>query len=225
MTAILTRHLRLEAREVGEPLGTKFLKPASPDRVRRFSISTDDVDRYNDVVLQTGIDFAHYRSNPVILLNHDSFSLPIGRAVGIEAGEKETLMDVEFTPEGKSAKADEVLALLEAGFIRAGSIGFIAKNNVRRSQEPDNELFQVYPTAERIITAWELLEFSIVTIPANPRALAKSIMGRFLDPTDPDDHQNHQASDHSGSAPGEALDFNAVNKALNELQQSMENDL
>jgi len=216
---IQTRTLQLVARDIGEPLLTKLFEPTNPDRVRRFSISTDDVDRYSDVLIQAGIDLTHYRSNPVVLLNHNPADLPIGRAVAIEVQEKETLMDVEFLPAGMDESVDKVVERLEAGFMWAGSVGFLPKSTVRRSQEPNNELFEKYPLAERVFTVWELLEFSIVTIPANPMALAKSLNARYLGPEDV--NQFTKSGKQTDTATDPDFDEEAVLKALEKYKDSI----
>ena len=48
------------------------------DRVS-FIASTDDVDRYSDIIDQKGWQLDNYKKNPVILFNHNSQALPIGK--------------------------------------------------------------------------------------------------------------------------------------------------
>src|SRR5579871_1193443 len=87
-------------------------------------ISTGDVDRQGDIVVQDGIVLDAYQANPVVLWQHDPM-VPIARClqIGIADGVLRAL--VQFPPEGTSAKADEVYGLIRAGVVNAASIGFL----------------------------------------------------------------------------------------------------
>ena len=64
----------------------------------------------------------------------------------------------EFAPEGVRELADEYCALAKSGVIKAVSVGFIPL-----SYEPLRD-------GGRRFTSWELLELSLVSVPANPTA-------------------------------------------------------
>ena len=121
-------------------------------------ISTDDVDRQGDIVVQDGIVLDAYRANPVVLWQHDAM-LPIARCVeiGITDGRLRAL--VQFPPEGTSEKADEVYGLIRSGVINASSIGFLPID-----AEP---VAEKQPWAGQRFLKCELLEFSFVSVPAN----------------------------------------------------------
>jgi HK97 family phage prohead protease len=118
-------------------------------------ISTENLDRYQEVISINGWDLEHYRNNPVVLWGHDHFTLPIGVAtfVGIEEGK--LIARGKFAPH---AFAQEIRTLYDAGIVRATSVGFIEKER-----------------EGNLITRAELLEFSFVSVPANPYALALAI--------------------------------------------------
>lgn len=128
------------------------------DRQVRVICSTADVDRAGDMVVQTGIDLAAYRANPVVLWNHDP-EQPIARAIeiGVVDGRLQAL--VQFPPEGVSAKADEVYGLVKAGVVNATSVGFMPMDS-----EPMDKS-QPYK-GQRFLRS-ELMEFSFVSVPAN----------------------------------------------------------
>lgn len=130
------------------------------DRVRRFCISTSAVDRDNDTISAAGWNLDNYRKNGVVLWAHDYRSLPIGKAlqVGVEGGKlvaTAEFADHEF--------ANTVLRLIDGGFLRATSVGF------RPTKYAINEERRGLDFVEQ-----ELLEFSIVPVPANPEALIEA---------------------------------------------------
>jgi hypothetical protein len=86
----------------------------------------------------------------------------------VEIGRLEALG--EFAPEGVSELADEYCALAKAGVINAVSVGFISL-----AREPLRE-------GGWRFASWELLELSLVSVPANPNAL---VIERSLGQRDP----------------------------------------
>lgn len=120
-------------------------------------ISTDNVDRQGDVVLQNGWDLSFYKMNPVVLWGHDYSSLPIGTCTNIYIEGGKLVAEGKFAPEDCNPFAQNVRRLYDAGFVKTTSVGFIPK-------EFDD-------TDRSKITKAELLEFSFVPVPANPYAL------------------------------------------------------
>ena len=123
--------------------------------------STEAPDRDGEVIKATGWDLKNFKKNPVILASHKWHEFPIGKATGI-AIEKGKLMFKmilsEATEEARNAKQ-----LVEEGILNSFSVGFVA----RERDEKNNN----------VITESELLEISLVSIPANPQAVvtAKSM--------------------------------------------------
>lgn len=135
------------------------------ERQIRVIASTATKDRVGDIMIAEGCDLSSYRSNPIVLFNHDP-KTPVGNAdIEIRMGRVEAL--VTFAPTGASEEADEVCALTKGGVLRAVSVGFVSI-----SSEPIRG-------GGRKISAWSLLELSIVSVPANPDAqvIARSLSG------------------------------------------------
>ena len=132
------------------------------ERQIRVIASAQEADRAGDIVVQEGIDLTAYRSNPVILWQHDP-TQPIGRAsaVAVMGGTLQAV--IEFAPPGISSKADEICALYKAGILSAISIGF-------DPLEAD-PIDPRYPRGPQRYTKSELLEISCVAVPAQPSAL------------------------------------------------------
>lgn len=136
-------------------------------RRRRFVISTSGVDRDNDVIDQNGWDLAAYQRNPVVLWAHDYASLPVGKCVSIVVEGGRLVAIVEFAPAELSAFAEQVLGLIDGGFLNAVSVGFKPKKTAHNHARGGLDFLEM-----------ELLEFSIVPVPANAQAL---LVGRSAD--------------------------------------------
>lgn len=135
----------------------------STSRTVTVVASTESLGRDDIVLISGGIDLTNYRTNPVVLWQHDP-ACPIGRATEIGVIGTDLVATVEFAPEGVSHHADTVYGLIKAGVINAASTGFET-----REAEP---LDPANPRTGGIrITACELQEFSFVSIPACPDAL------------------------------------------------------
>lgn len=132
-----------------------------------FVASTNTEDRYGDVINQRGWRLDSYKRNPVVLLNHDATSLPIGKG-DVALVDNQLMIEVEFDMEDK--KAAEIARKVKKGFISAVSVGFNSKDSVYRSDLPKDS--PSYGERGLYFKTAELLEVSIVTIPANPQAIA-----------------------------------------------------
>src|SRR5262245_38614521 len=129
-------------------------------RTFRFTASTPDVDRDNDVILDDAWNVESYLRNPVILAAHDYGRLPVARATRVTLAP--LTVDVQFPPEGTSAASDEAYALVAGGYVRAVSVGFKPlEGGATYDYQRDGTTF----------TKVELLEVSLVAVPANPSAL------------------------------------------------------
>ena len=140
-------------------------RAAGPDPLE-YIMSDDTVDRYGDVIEASGWNLKNFKNNPVALFGHDS-SFPVGvwKNVRVEGGALRG--QLELLPEGRSARVDEIRAFVETGMLRAVSVGF---------RPIEAEAMEGKKPGIRYKAA-ELVECSLVSIPANPNALqvAKSL--------------------------------------------------
>jgi len=140
-------------------------------RALRFTISTDAVDREQDKIAIAGWDLKNFKQNPVVLWGHDASRLPIGRAFDVKVEDGALKASVEFipadTPEG-GMFAESVYRLARGGFIAATSVGFrpVKWDYTRDASRGADDWFPGIDFEEQ-----ELVELSIVTVPANPEAL------------------------------------------------------
>ncbi|NPD67290.1 peptidase [Lichenicola cladoniae] len=140
------------------------------DRVLRFVISTPNPDRENDTIALDGWDLINFRRNPVVLWGHEQSCLPVGKATWIEIDDGALKADVEFVPGDWphiGDKAEAVLRCCQNGFLAATSVGFRPLDYDIANDRDDGEGWCPPMDFKR----QELLEFSIVTVPANAEAL------------------------------------------------------
>ena len=134
-----------------------------------FIISTDAIDRQGEIVDQEGWDFSNWMTNPVILDSHkyDSIDDIIGKGIGkpyrVDNG---WAIDIQFADTNKGQLAQK---LVESGMLKTVSVGFRSL-----SRKPENGVMKH--------TKQELLEVSLVAIPANPQAVR--IKGDHVKPED-----------------------------------------
>ena len=148
------------------------------------TISSISVDSDGDVVLPTAIDFSRYKMNPVVLLNHN-LNQPIGYAEKISVHDDKIVAKTKY---GNTPEAQKVYQLIKDKVLRTHSIGFITLEQVKRTDPHfktiTDKLQKEYPnkftddkvkTLDRIVTKALLIEYSIVTIPANEEAVMTEV--------------------------------------------------
>ena len=126
-----------------------------------FVLSDATPDRFGDVVEVDGWITEHFAKNPIALFNHDK-SFPIGKWQNIRLNKGADLRaDLQLAPKGTSPRIDEIRKLIEADILRATSVGFVPLEH--------EEIKGTWGTRFK---KHELVEASLVAVPANPNALA-----------------------------------------------------
>src|SRR6516165_351426 len=128
-----------------------------------FVLSDESPDRLGDIIMSDGWDLRAFARNPIALWAHRS-DQPIGRWANLRVENKSLRGHLALAPAGTSARIDEIRKLVEAGILKAVSVGF-------RSIE-DELLDKKNPFSGMRFLKQELIECSLVSIPANPNALA-----------------------------------------------------
>jgi HK97 family phage prohead protease len=118
--------------------------------------SKEVVDRMGDIVKIAGIKTDNYIKNPVILFNHNPDKI-IGKAVDVLKTNDSLIVKIQFA---NTPLAQEIKELVAEGFLNTLSIGFMSL----QYKQNDNGNGIIYESVE-------LLEISIVSIPANPEAV------------------------------------------------------
>lgn len=154
-------------------------------REATFCASTENPveTRYGrEVLKQRGAVLDRYRANPVLLNAHDGSTIAnvLGSAQrvsvvkastraadGRERDELETVFRFADTPEGERA-----WKLVEGGHVRAVSVGYrVDPLSIRRVME--GETFEGVTGPAVVVNRWELLEVSLVPVPADKDATVR----------------------------------------------------
>lgn len=120
----------------------------------RFVASSDSVDRDGESIRADGWVLDNFLKNPVLLWSHDAHSLPIGKVVNAQIDQNSLITDVEFA-EKENPFAKMVSDLVKGKFLNAVSVGFMPL-----AYDNDGKMIKQ-----------ELLELSVVNVPANQDAL------------------------------------------------------
>jgi HK97 family phage prohead protease len=126
-----------------------------------FIGSDGSLDRYNEVIVPSGWQLDAFRANPVIPDCHDysSISKILGRAESVGVKDGKLVNRVRFCVDNPMGNLAWKMA--KGGFVKSQSVGFIPLEwtNGNQAGQPD-----------RTYTKCELLEISMVVVPANPGA-------------------------------------------------------
>ena len=136
----------------------------------RIVINTAALDRDKDRVLPTGGKLDAYLANAVVLWGHnyqDAYAV-VGKTTALEITPNGITADFELRPAANEQDPQNIVRLLwEGGWIKTASVGFIP--NMAAAKENDEGGMD--------FAEWELLEWSLVPIPANQEALRLAVKG------------------------------------------------
>jgi HK97 family phage prohead protease len=136
------------------------------DRSVDFVISTEAVDRYTDIINLGGWKTQNYVRNPVVLWAHDDSIPAIGRGSNVRIEGKALRSTAVFAEREFHPLADTIFQLIKGKFIQAASVGFVplkAKAAAGKDRPYGIDILEQ-----------ELLEWSVVNIPANPECLVNA---------------------------------------------------
>lgn len=169
--------------EVAEGVkASEYVKRLTEDqktRIIEHVISNETRDRDGDVMHVAGVQLDNFKKNPQVLLCHDWQGMPIGKAVRVWREKKQLKSWTYFIPReiDETGRSENAFKLAKNGFLPATSVGFLPlKYEDHEEKDDDGE-------SQRTgwdINEWELLEYSLVPIPANPEALAAAVGSKVL---------------------------------------------
>jgi 5'(3')-deoxyribonucleotidase len=155
-------------------------------RTVEFIISSAAKDRYDSIVNMEGWQLDNFNKNPIVGYQHNVYGgnmctpddpddvIGTGRAFLEGAGaERRLIGSVKFESGDINPKAEKIFKKVLAGTLRATSVGFLEIGDgewVRKTDDKGNVIDKTY-----FFKGQELLEFSIVNIPANPEAVGRSL--------------------------------------------------
>jgi HK97 family phage prohead protease/HK97 family phage major capsid protein len=134
-----------------------------------YVLSDETVDRMGEVIAASGWDLSNFGSdrNPIALFNHHSDAI-IGRWEKVRVEGKRLLGRLVLADEGTDELVDKVRKLWKQGILRAVSVGFRPLEKQKLNEKSDD-----YFGPFRYLRQ-ELVECSLVAVPANPNALQVS---------------------------------------------------
>jgi len=166
-------------------------KPRGIDREKReveHVASDETVDRMGDVIRVKGWQLDSFKQNPVVLWDHKSGDPPIGTAVQVwkDLSGEESFLGIRsrFFDAAKYEFADLIARMVMDGDLQAGSVGFLPLATTRPETQEARTKLGLGPWGVLYDKA-ELLEWSIVTVPANPGALMRKLGQMVEDGTVP----------------------------------------
>jgi len=115
-------------------------------------------DRLGDVTSVDGIDLANYTRNPIVIFNNH-VDQPIGRMLNVRVDGGKLKGNLHLAPKTTSPRLAEIHALVDAGILRAVSIGVIPKESLSLKSGAKHHVKS------------ELVSISLVAIPVNVDAL------------------------------------------------------
>lgn len=128
-----------------------------------------------EVLRISGVDLARFKKNPVVLDTHNRWEAGavVGRAVSVKKERRQLVAEVEFA---ETERAEVIWELVRTDFIRATSVGFMADRGsvlVIDEGESNGSGESRVEGPARIVKKWELLELSIVPVPADMDSLKR----------------------------------------------------
>lgn len=137
------------------------------DDEMEFVVSEESEDRAGDIVRVSGWELENFKKNPVVLYRH--LGEQIGLAKVWTAG-KQLLSRIKIFEAGTTELVDGVRRIIAQGGLRAASVGFRrTKPAIVRRDAAGNFLGEEF-------VGQELLEISLVPIPAHQAALRRKAL-------------------------------------------------
>lgn len=156
--------------KISEEIAEKFAEKFATSEIKEFIeqtksaedsgtfevvITNESIDRMGEVIKSDGWELDNYMKNPVVLWGHSHSTLPIGVCTELSYTDGKLVAKGKFASADANPLAQQIRKLYDLGIVRATSVGFIEKER-----------------EGNLITKAELLEFSFVSVPANPMALS-----------------------------------------------------
>jgi len=162
---LLSKAFAADVREIGD----------ADARTSTWIISTAARDRMGDTIAVDGWDLANFRKGGSILYGHNrefTDGLPIGKPLAVWPEKNALHLTMQHTSHEENPLGAQVFALVRGGFLRSNSVGF--RPTEWDFSDPD-DMFSGIDFKKQ-----ELLEDSIVPVPANPEALLQTV-GKSMD--------------------------------------------
>ena len=130
-----------------------------------FILSDGSIDRMGDVVDPSGWQLDRLKSDPPVLFNHNRDQI-VGRWTDVRVKDGKLMGRIVWAKSDKWPMAQYIRDLVREGILRTVSVGFqpVARQPLTKDADAKHGPFR--------FTKQQLLECSLVSVPANPNALA-----------------------------------------------------
>lgn len=137
-----------------------------PQRIIEGWASTNDVDRYKEIVTPEAFreTLPEYMKNSIMYFGHEWWALPIGKVISAEIRDKGLWIKAMI-----SETAGDIWKEIEEGILKCLSIGY---RLLRWEDDAEKEI--------RTLLKIDLMEISVVGIPANPNAIFEAAKAKGL---------------------------------------------
>ncbi len=146
-------------------------------------ITSDALDRDNEVVIPKGIDRSLYQQNPIVCWNHDLATPAIGKCVWIKPSGNGLLAKTQYAKKPDDWEGsyfpELIFSLTKQQILRGKSIGFLPTE----VDSPSSEEISKNPSwahCRAVIRQCTLFEYSVCNIGCNQEALVQSVSKAFL---------------------------------------------
>jgi HK97 family phage prohead protease len=141
----------------------RYKTHVAPVHAMEFVLSDGTVDRFGDTIDPDGWQLDNFLKNPIALFNHNP-NFIVGNWENLHVKNGGLRGHLRLADEGTSDRIDEIRKLVKAGILKAVSVGF---RELEASQRKGADgRFTGYD-----YTKQDLVETSLVSVPANPNAL------------------------------------------------------
>ena len=127
-----------------------------------FVLSDETPDRMDDVIMSDGWQLSNFKKNPIALFGHQERASRSASGRTCASSTSSCAASWSWHRQAPRERIDEIRALVEANILRAVSVGFRPIETKPRTESDWGVFF----------TKAELVETSLVSVPANPNALA-----------------------------------------------------
>jgi HK97 family phage prohead protease len=211
----------MENKKIRKLLASEIIKTdtLADKRQIRVIAASGRADRVGDIVKVAGIDLTNYRKNSVVLYGHDHYGLPVAKAVEMYVNEKGHLeMVFEFADAETYAFADTVYRLIKGGFLKGVSIGarVLEAEYIR---DEDNRIIG------RMYKKLELLEVSVVAIPADSKALITAVKSGTVTEAEFEEYMSKSFEASLDMPTGNQVEVNTVGSSTEEDETAMKTEI
>ena len=145
-------------------------------------VTSDAVDRDNEVMLPSGANWTQFRKNPVVTWAHHYDELPVGRAMWVrrvkEEGQNGWLAKTRYTsaPEDWAGTwfPDAVWHMIKEGDLRGKSVGFIP-TEMSSPTEKEIEARPALAGVSMMLRKFTILEYAVAPVQSNPDAYVVAV--------------------------------------------------